>query len=90
MDFTPKNLGHLRNVLGLPQKAVAYDAGMRRPLLSQIETGRVMPTLEEVRRIARAMSRTEEEILEVLKRQGSPLWQKERKVYVRRTAKPAA
>ena len=66
------------------------DAGMRRPLLSQIETGRVMPTLEEVRSIARAMSRTEEEILEVLKRQGSHLWQKERKIYVRRTTKPAA
>jgi len=73
-----KSLKHLRIMLGLPQKAVAMDASLRRPLLSQIETGRVMPSLDEVRRIANAMKVSETQILETLDRQGSHLWRKEK------------
>ena len=73
-----RSLRHLRIMLGLPQKAVAMDASLRRPLLSQIETGRVMPSLDEVRRIANAMKVSETEILETLSRQGSHLWRKEK------------
>lgn len=71
-----QNLRHLRRMLGLPQKAVAEDARIRRPLLSQIETGRVMPSPEEVRRIAAALKVTETQVLETLTRQGSHLWLK--------------
>ncbi len=73
-----KSLKHLRIMLGLPQKAVAMDACLRRPLLSQIETGRVMPSAEEVQRIAAAMKVTEAQVLETLTRQGSHLWQKDK------------
>ena len=71
-----RSLKHLRIMLGLPQKAVAIDANLRRPLLSQIETGRVMPSPDEVRRIATAMNVSEAQVLETLTRQGSHLWQK--------------
>jgi len=63
-------------MLGLPQKAVAEDARIRRPLLSQIENGRVMPSPDEARRIAAALKVPETQVLETLNRQGSHLWMK--------------
>ncbi len=77
MKGTP-GLSRLRIGLGLQVKAVAADSGIDRPLLSKIESGRVNPSAEEVRKIAKALGVPETEVLSCLKMQGSKIWKKRR------------
>ncbi len=77
MKGTP-GLSRLRIGLGLQVKAVAADSGIDRPLLSKIESGRVNPSADEARKIAKALGVPETEVLSCLKTQGSKIWKKRR------------
>ncbi|MEW6776460.1 MAG: helix-turn-helix transcriptional regulator [Bdellovibrionota bacterium] len=68
------SLSHLRKSLDLPQKVVAVQARICRTHLAQIEAGRLNPTTQEVRRIARALGVPRREVLLCLHRQGGHLW----------------
>ena len=75
MKGTP-GLAALRVRLGLQLKELAFGAGIRRPLLSKIESGRVNPSTDEVRAIARGLGVTETEVLSCLKIQGTRVWKR--------------
>ncbi len=76
MNAAPQTLSHLRRLRGIQQKALAFDSGLGRTLLSKIENGRVNPSEDEVRRIAAGLSVTESEVLQCLKAQGMRIWKK--------------
>lgn len=75
MKGTP-GLAALRVRLGMRQKQLAVDTGIRRPLLSKIESGRVNPSVDEVQAIARGLGVPEAEVLACLKIQVSRVWKK--------------
>ncbi len=68
-------LAKFRRLRGIQQKAVAIAAGIPITTLSKIENGRMNPSLEEVRWIARALGASESEVIQCLKVQGSSLWE---------------
>ena len=75
MDTTPiRNLGHLRGIKGLSQKELAYKCRIVRTTLSKIESGRLRPSIEEVRRIAEALGTTEVEVIDAVKQMDTTLW----------------
>lgn len=79
MKGTP-GLAEFRIRRKIQQKELAFGAGIRRPLLSKIESGRVNPSIEEVRAIARALGVSQAEVLACLKIQDSRVWKRRREL----------
>ena len=69
-----QNLSHLRKIKGFSQKELAHKTGIVRTTLSRIESGRVRPSLDEVRWIAEALGAGEAEVLASLEPMNDVLW----------------
>ncbi|MCB0218799.1 MAG: helix-turn-helix transcriptional regulator [Chrysiogenetes bacterium] len=67
-------LAHLRKIKGFSQKELAHKTGIVRTTLSRIESGRVRPSLYEVRWIAEALGAGEAEVLASLEPMNAILW----------------
>ena len=69
-----QGLAHLRKIRGFSQKELAHKTGIVRTTLSRIESGRVRPSLDEVRWIAEALGAGETEVLASLEPMNAILW----------------
>ena len=69
-----QDLSDLRRSKGLSQSELARRLGIPRTELCKIESGRIRPSLEEVRLIAQALETAEDEVIQAVEQLGSKLW----------------
>lgn len=60
-----KNVRAARKRLGWSQEHLAFEAGIKRTYLSEVEGGKRNPTLDVVERIARALNASAAELMVV-------------------------
>ena len=69
-DLFAANLRRLRNAKGLSQEDLAYEAGMSRSYLSQLETGVFYVSLKIIGRLAETLEVEPAEFLKQLPKRG--------------------
>ncbi len=69
-----RDLADLRLSTGLSQGELSDRTGIARGTISRIESGRIRPSLDEVRWIAEALEVGEAEVIEALEQIGSKIW----------------
>jgi len=75
METPPvQDLSDLRKSKGFTQWGLARRLGIARTELCKIESGRIRPSLEEVRLIAQALEVAESEVIQAAEQVGSKLW----------------